>query len=166
MTTDVWTRILDGMHSAIPLSLPSKGMSKKIVAKSCRQIELQDDLVQVTHSLTMPSGLLKLALHPLQRHVPKELPTRMCRIACFLLKECFVFFMSLMLLCIYFIMMSGFFAMFILNQQKISPWRRTVKPAPEEMMSRTITRTLQEVLANSGLQINKAEWRGTVDCNC
>ena len=33
VTTDVWIWILDGMHSAIPLSLPSKGMSKKIVAK-------------------------------------------------------------------------------------------------------------------------------------
>ena len=76
--------------------------------------------------------------------------------------------MSLMLLCMSYTSAwcPDIFAMFILNQQKISPWSWTVKPAPEEMMSRTITRTLQEVLANSGLQINKAEWRGTVDCNC
>ena len=142
MTTDVWTRILDGMHSAIPLSLPSKGMSKKIVAKSCRQIEFQDDLVQVTHSLTMPSGLLKLALHPLQRHVPKELPTRKCRIACFVWKECFVF---LCLWCCYACHILQHDVRIFLPcsywiNRRSPPWSWTVKPAPEEMMSRTITR--------------------------
>jgi len=67
------------------------------IAISCARY-YQDPLAeacQLWHEIPDENGLLKLALHPLQRHVPKE------------------------------------------------------------MMSRTITRTLQEVLANSGLQINK-----------